>query len=45
MFDASLLPPSPVPEAEPDRDCPLCPRLVAFREALRLEHPDWWNAP
>jgi len=36
---------SPVPEAEPPRDCPLCPRLVAFREELRLEHPDWWNAP
>jgi uracil-DNA glycosylase family 4 len=37
--------PSPVPHTEPDRDCPLCPRLVAFREALRGEHPDWWNAP
>jgi uracil-DNA glycosylase family 4 len=36
---------SPVPQAEPDRDCPLCPRLVAFREELRAEHPDWWNAP
>ena len=36
---------SPVPHAEPPRDCPLCPRLVAFREALRVEHPDWWNAP
>jgi uracil-DNA glycosylase family 4 len=23
----------------------LCPRLVAFREDLRGEHPDWWNAP
>jgi uracil-DNA glycosylase family 4 len=23
----------------------LCPRLVAFREELRAEHPDWWNAP
>ncbi|HWH17545.1 MAG TPA: uracil-DNA glycosylase [Allosphingosinicella sp.] len=45
MFDASLLAPSPVPDAEPPRDCPLCPRLVAFREALRAEHPDWWNAP
>src|SRR5919107_6066641 len=45
MFDASLLPPSPVPKAEPPRDCPLCPRLAAFREALRAEHPDWWNAP
>jgi uracil-DNA glycosylase family 4 len=36
---------SPVPHVEPPRDCPLCPRLVAFREELRLEHPDWWNAP
>jgi uracil-DNA glycosylase family 4 len=23
----------------------LCPRLVALREELRAEHPDWWNAP
>ena len=30
---------------EPSRDCPLCPRLVSLREALRVEHPDWWNAP
>ena len=36
---------SPVPKHEAPRDCPLCPRLVAFREALRAEHPDWWNAP
>lgn len=36
---------SPVPEAEAPRDCPLCPRLVAFRRRLRAEHPDWWNAP
>ena len=36
---------SPTPKAEPPRDCPLCPRLVAFREALRLDHPGWWNAP
>jgi uracil-DNA glycosylase family 4 len=36
---------SPVPEVEPPRDCPLCPRLVAFREELRVEYPDWWNAP
>ncbi|WP_129791464.1 uracil-DNA glycosylase [Sphingosinicella sp. CPCC 101087] len=36
---------SPVSEAEAPRDCPLCPRLVALREALREEHPDWWNAP
>ena len=36
---------SPVPEAEAPRDCPLCPRLVAFRREMRSEHPDWWNAP
>jgi len=36
---------SPVPAAEAPRDCPLCPRLVAFREELRAKHPDWWNAP
>ena len=29
----------------PDRDCPLCPRLVAFREAQRGAHPEWFNAP
>ena len=30
---------------DPPRDCPRCPRLVAYRERLRAEHPDWWNAP
>jgi uracil-DNA glycosylase family 4 len=29
----------------PDRDCPLCPRLVAFREDLRAKEPEWHNAP
>lgn len=37
--------PSPLPATEPPHDCPRCPRLVAFREELRAEHPDWWNAP
>ena len=36
---------SPIPQAEAPRDCPLCPRLVAFRQSCRTEHPDWWNAP
>ena len=36
---------SPVPQAEAPRDCPLCPRLVRFREECRAEHPGWWNAP
>jgi uracil-DNA glycosylase family 4 len=30
---------------EPSRDCPLCPRLSAFREMQRASHPDWHNAP
>jgi uracil-DNA glycosylase family 4 len=41
MFPAT----SPVPHLEAPRECPLCPRLVAFRQQLRLEHPGWWNAP
>ncbi len=36
---------SPLPATEPPRDCPRCPRLVALREALRIEYPGWWNAP
>lgn len=30
---------------EPARDCPICPRLVAYRELNRAAHPDWWNGP
>ena len=40
-----MFPTSPLPAAEPPHDCPLCPRLVALRQELRIEHPDWWNAP
>ena len=29
----------------PGRDCPLCPRLVAFRNEARASFPDWHNAP
>ena len=29
----------------PGRDCPLCPRLVAFREEWRSREPQWHNAP
>ena len=36
---------SPLPDTEPPHDCPRCPRLVALREALRIEYPGWWNAP
>ena len=35
----------PLASLEPSPDCPRCPRLVALREELRGEHPDWWNAP
>lgn len=30
---------------QPDRDCPLCPRLAAMRTANRAAWPDWHNAP
>ena len=36
---------SPIPCTEAPRDCPLCPRLVSFRQQLRAEYPDWWNSP
>ena len=29
----------------PDRDCGLCPRLVAYREEYRAREPGWFNAP
>ena len=31
--------------ADPTRDCPRCPRLVAFRERHRVAEPSWHNAP
>ena len=31
--------------AEAPLDCPLCPRLVEFRQASQRAHPDWFNAP
>lgn len=33
------------PTTEPDRNCPFCPRLVAFRERWREAEPRWHNAP
>lgn len=36
---------APLSDTEPPRDCPRCPRLVAVRNQLRMEHSDWWNAP
>ncbi len=31
--------------AAPPHDCPLCPRLVAYRTANQTGHPDWFNGP
>ena len=36
VVSASITPPS---------DCPLCPRLVAFRGEMQVREPDWFNAP
>ena len=30
---------------EPAPDCPLCPRLAAYRAANRKKEPSWFNAP
>ncbi|MBE7219930.1 MAG: uracil-DNA glycosylase [Caulobacteraceae bacterium] len=32
-------------DPEPPRDCPRCPRLVAYRAENRTAHPEWWNGP
>lgn len=34
-----------MPVEQPPRDCPLCPRLVAYRHANQQSHPDWFNGP
>jgi uracil-DNA glycosylase family 4 len=31
--------------AAPSRDCPLCPRLDAFRREWRVREPTWFNSP
>src|SRR5215470_16033880 len=30
-------------KAEPAFECPICPRLVAFRAANQAAHPGWFN--
>ena len=38
--------PAAVPQnAEPSRDCPLCPRLHDFIAEWRVREPGWFNAP
>ncbi len=42
------LPPAagaPLLRTEPDRNCPLCPRLAAFRETTRAREAKWFNSP
>lgn len=34
-----------MPQEQPGRDCPRCPRLVAFRKQWRAKQPSWFNAP
>lgn len=36
-----MTPPAPV--ADPPADCPLCPRLVAYRAENASREPDWFN--
>ena len=38
-------PKQPLPLTEPDHDCPLCPRLAAFRQTHRQLSPDWFGGP
>jgi len=37
--------PTPARNAEPPHDCPLCPRLVAYRAANAKANPTWFNGP
>jgi uracil-DNA glycosylase family 4 len=37
--------PPALPATDPDRNCPLCPRLMGFRRDARARQPDWFNAP
>ena len=36
---------SPALPTAPDRNCPLCPRLVSYRDSLRAREPTWFNSP
>jgi uracil-DNA glycosylase family 4 len=36
---------SAAPALAPGHDCPVCPRLVQFRQAIRTTQPQWHNAP
>ena len=36
---------SPEPAGTPSPDCPLCPRLVDYRQSNQAANPGWFNAP
>jgi uracil-DNA glycosylase family 4 len=36
---------APSPITAPGYDCPLCPRLVVFRNEIRAREPAWFNGP
>lgn len=38
-------PSPPAGSSNPDRNCPLCPRLAEFRNAARAREPSWFNSP
>ncbi|HLX15091.1 MAG TPA: uracil-DNA glycosylase [Bradyrhizobium sp.] len=38
-------PAAPLFRVEPDRNCPLCPRLATFRQATRAREAGWFNSP
>lgn len=42
---SALEAPSRLAKSEPGRNCPRCPRLVAFRQSIRVAEPAWHNAP
>lgn len=39
------MPPDSARIEAPPHDCPLCPRLVAYRAANRAANPGWFNGP
>ncbi len=43
--NADAASPDAAPIEQPPHDCPLCPRLVEYRRANQISHPDWFNGP
>ena len=42
----TIQPPTVQPlTVQPEPNCPLCPRLVAYRVANQIAQPEWFNAP